>query len=294
MKEITKTKVFIPLTLTIVMSLKDPNDDYDEILPSGNNFVGKMAGKAKGKAIILIIGIIIGLIIHYYLINPFIIADSQQISKDCLNSKLLLNKENECLYTLVSEPKLAGEKCGVNNLLVTTSNQETPPTQNPQEKPLDQNLLTQEEKTNYSSFHLYYYTTAEVAYEKIQIDGNKLKHEYLDTNKVASKCVNWIQQSPCWTQEDILKKSKTLTQTEMDTLNELINQYKYFDLNNYYGPMNEDGTNAEVRCYSYELSIEFKTNDKKVIFCDRPVPPESGPMPTAFRKIMEKIQTLSK
>ena len=271
------------------MSLKDPDDDYDELVPHGNDFLGKLAGKAKPKLIFLIIGIVLGLFIHYYLINPFIIADSQQISKDCLNSKLILNKENECLYTLVPEPKSAGEKCASNNFYDLNFDKQIAPSSS-NETPL---LMPNNTTSEYSSFQLYYYSSAEVASEKIQIDGNKLTHEYLDTNKVAEKCVNWVKQSPCWTEEDLIKKSKRLTLTEMNSLYETIIQYSFFDLNEYYGPTNEDGTKANARCYSHELNISFKTNEKDTIFCDRPVPPESGPMPTPFRKVLEKIQELA-
>ncbi len=272
------------------MSLKDPDDDYDELVPQGNDFFGKLIGKAKPKVIFLIIGLILGLLIHYYLINPFIIADAQEVSKNCLNSKLILNKENECLYTLVSEPKLAGEKCGTNPALNPTPPQETPLLTT------DSNTLMapqKQETTDYSTFRLNYFTSAEIAYDKIEITGYKLKHEYLDTSKVSEKCANWIQQNPCWTSEDIMKKSITLKQSEMDSLYELINQYNYFDLNDYYGPMNDDGTKANVRCYAYELGISFKSKDKDTIFCDRPTPPESGPMPIAFRKVLERLQELT-
>ncbi len=93
------------------MSLKDPSDDYDELIPEGNNPAVKFLNKNKLVMIALLAGIIIGLIIQYSVIDPMISQTLGTTNKDCIYAKDLLNQENDCLYTLVQDPKLASEKC---------------------------------------------------------------------------------------------------------------------------------------------------------------------------------------
>lgn len=94
------------------MSLKDPSDDYDELVPEGNNILAKVFNKNKILLFVLLLGIALGLIIQYSLIDPMIAQSLGTTNKDCTYAKDLLNQENDCLYTLISDPKLASEKCG--------------------------------------------------------------------------------------------------------------------------------------------------------------------------------------
>jgi|GEM_PF-1146073 len=93
------------------MSLKDPNDEYDELIPEGKNPLTKFLNKNKFLLIVLLVGIIIGVIIQYSLIDPIIAQNIGNTSKDCTYVKDLLNQENDCLYTLIPDPKLASEQC---------------------------------------------------------------------------------------------------------------------------------------------------------------------------------------
>ena len=93
------------------MSLKDPNDEYDEILPEGNNFFSKFLKKNKLIILFLLVGILLGVLIQYSVVDPIIAQNTGNTSKDCTYVKDLLNQENDCLYTLLPDPKLASEKC---------------------------------------------------------------------------------------------------------------------------------------------------------------------------------------
>ncbi|MFA6064886.1 MAG: hypothetical protein WCW44_03690 [archaeon] len=93
------------------MSLKDPSDDYDELIPEGNNPLAKIFNKNKLILFALVVGIALGLIIQYSVIDPMIAQSMGTTNKDCTYAKDLLNQENDCLYTLIQDPKLASEKC---------------------------------------------------------------------------------------------------------------------------------------------------------------------------------------
>ena len=96
------------------MSLRDPNDDYDELVPEGKNILGKAFGKSKMLILILIVGVVLGALLQYYYIDPAIGAMQTDTCRSCFTSKSLLTQENECLYTLISEPKSVSEKCAAN------------------------------------------------------------------------------------------------------------------------------------------------------------------------------------
>jgi len=93
------------------MSLKDPNDEYDELIPEGNNFFKKILNKNKLLLMVLLGGIILGLIIQFSVIDPIIAQSLGTTNKDCTYTKDLLNQENDCLYSLLPDPRLASEKC---------------------------------------------------------------------------------------------------------------------------------------------------------------------------------------
>jgi len=94
------------------MSLKDPEDEYDDLVPDKKKGkVGKAASKAKTFAIILIIGIVLGAIASHMYIEPLLNDMASSSCKSCLESKDLLSKENDCLYQQVPDAKAAAENC---------------------------------------------------------------------------------------------------------------------------------------------------------------------------------------
>jgi len=115
------------------MSLKDPDDEYDDLVPEKRKGkVGKAASATKKILIILIIGMIIGAIGGHFYLEPFINDAQASVCKNCLAAKELLGKENECLYQFIPDAQSALTAC------IQTPEPEIIPDQN-QPQP-DQNL----------------------------------------------------------------------------------------------------------------------------------------------------------
>lgn len=127
-------------------------------------------------------------------------------------------------------------------------------------------------------FVSYYYTT-EGSYYDVKIEGSKITFTHTDYEKIKDRCAQWIQQSPCWTQQDLITEEAQLTSQEITDLKNLIEETKIMQLENYYGP--EQG----ARCYSYTLKID----EKQITYCSRPDGPSE---PEAFTKVTEKIQEI--
>lgn len=105
------------------MSLKEPDDEYDELITE-KTFLPKNFLKKQKKLIpALIIGIILGVILYHYIISPITTSFS---SNDCIsikNTNQLLNIENDCLYSLLGEnARTASEKCGTKNIFQKNNN----------------------------------------------------------------------------------------------------------------------------------------------------------------------------
>ena len=105
-------KLFIWKSLTLNMSLKDPDDEYDELVPSSKNPFTKIFNSSKKTLSTLLIGVVIGIILTILFLNPIINQTQANVCKDCFYSKELLNKENDCLYSLVPNPNIVSEACG--------------------------------------------------------------------------------------------------------------------------------------------------------------------------------------
>jgi len=98
------------------MSLKDPDDEYEELVPERNNFLGKSVKKYKTYFILLIVGILLGILIQLFWINPLINNIQGNTCQDCTYSKELLNQENECLYSLLPD-KNASQECAAQKFI---------------------------------------------------------------------------------------------------------------------------------------------------------------------------------
>jgi hypothetical protein len=108
------------------MSLKDPDDEYEDLVPTKKDFLGKNFKKNKTHLTILLIGIILGLLIQLFFINPLINDLQTNSCKECIYSKELLNQENECLYTLITD-KNASEQCAAQNFNEKNNTAQSPP-----------------------------------------------------------------------------------------------------------------------------------------------------------------------
>ena len=100
------------------MSLKDPDEDYEELVNEKSILPKGMFKKSKMLIFILLVGIIIGIFLQYYVFNPIITEMSTASCASIKNTNQLLNAENDCLYyALGTESKNASEKCATRNLI---------------------------------------------------------------------------------------------------------------------------------------------------------------------------------
>ena len=99
------------------MSLKEPDDEFDELVPNKNTFFSKTFGKYKLFAVVFAIGLLLGLLLQMFYISPLLGELKSGSCTDCINAKLLLNSENECLYQLLPDAREASEKCAAQNFI---------------------------------------------------------------------------------------------------------------------------------------------------------------------------------
>lgn len=88
------------------MSLKNPEEDYDDLLPNKPKLFNFNTKKLQPFIIILIIGIIIGAFFTHYYLQPFF--EKTQNNSNCssyIQTNEALNKENFCLYQLLENSK---------------------------------------------------------------------------------------------------------------------------------------------------------------------------------------------
>jgi hypothetical protein len=103
------------------MSLRDPDDEYDELVPSSKNPLKKLFNGSKKVFALVLIGLIIGVALTILVINPLLNQAQADVCKDCFYAKELLNKENDCLYSLVPNPKTVSEECGAQKVTQTNT-----------------------------------------------------------------------------------------------------------------------------------------------------------------------------
>lgn len=114
------------------MSLADPDDEYSELVPKGAGKLKKSLKRARFYFLFLFIGILVGVYLQHAFFGPFFSGAMLDSCADCVVTKELLNKENSCLYDLISDPQTASLRCNktqesfVDNL-PDSSSQETAP-----------------------------------------------------------------------------------------------------------------------------------------------------------------------
>lgn len=140
-------------------------------------------------------------------------------------------------------------------------------------------VVSQKELDQSQELSLSYHYTTEGAYYDVKIEGLRITLTHTDYEKIKEKCAQWVQQSPCWTEEDLIAEEAQLTNQEIIDLQNLISETKIIQLENYYGP--EQGE----RCYPYTLRID----EKEITYCSSP----DGPArPKAFSEVSQKIQEI--
>lgn len=132
----------------------------------------------------------------------------------------------------------------------------------------------------FSASYLY---TAEATYQEIKINQSKLTFTYFEDT--SNKCVNWIQQSPCWGKKDLITKEIILSEKEISDLTNLIKKTGFMDLNNTYG-----GAGEYQRYYPYKLSVSIADKTKEVIYQSFP---GASAMPKAFEEVKKQLNDLT-
>ena len=86
-------------------------DPEDEIAGLHQNRRKRFLPKLNYHFLILIVGLFLGMLIQFYFITPLFQYFEPKDSFDCVESKALLNAENQCLYSLVPNAKTASGEC---------------------------------------------------------------------------------------------------------------------------------------------------------------------------------------
>jgi hypothetical protein len=133
--------------------------------------------------------------------------------------------------------------------------------------------------SNEKKLNVDYLFTAESVYNRIEIKDKKLIYTYFED--ITNKCAQWIQQSPCWSVEDLKSMETELTVLELDELEQIIEQSNFFSLDSIYG-----GASDGQRYYPYHLYVACENKSKNVMYQSFP---GASNMPVAFSAIQEKL-----
>jgi cytochrome c biogenesis protein ResB len=104
------------------MSLANPDEEYEDLIETkgrrgkSKGRFGKILKVSKLALIILIIGILFGILFGHYYVEPLLQNEESSICKTCLETKEILTKENECLYSILDSPQEEINKCIQKNL----------------------------------------------------------------------------------------------------------------------------------------------------------------------------------
>jgi len=93
------------------MGLDGRDDRLEDLVDEKPAFFKGFSKKAKMFALVLIVGIIIGAFITHYYIEPVLTTEKEPQKDLCLQSKELLSKENECLYSLLDDAQETVKQC---------------------------------------------------------------------------------------------------------------------------------------------------------------------------------------
>jgi hypothetical protein len=128
-------------------------------------------------------------------------------------------------------------------------------------------------------FEAYYTFSSEATYESVVIKDTKLKYSFLKEAK--GNTVQWIDQKPFWSPENITVLEADVTSAEIDTLIEKTEKAGFWKLDSLYG-----ATDETQRCYPFDLTIVVNGTKKHVLFKSVP---GGILMPDAFRKTRDEI-----
>ncbi len=93
------------------MGLDGRDEALDDLVDERPSLFKGLSKKTKLFAIILIVGILLGALLTHYYLEPIISQEKNNPSDLCFQSKELLTKENDCLYSLLDNAKEEVKQC---------------------------------------------------------------------------------------------------------------------------------------------------------------------------------------
>lgn len=126
--------------------------------------------------------------------------------------------------------------------------------------------------------YLRFLATGEAFYQEFKLENKIFTYTYFDDKE--KRCIQWIQNRPCWMQDDLTSISKPLSEKEIESLYTAISNSGILDITeNKLG-----GAKKGQRFYAQRLEIHMGHIEKLIVYQSYP---GSTPKPKAFQ-IMEK------
>jgi hypothetical protein len=138
--------------------------------------------------------------------------------------------------------------------------------------------------THQPTLTVTYIFTTEATFTGIEVSQDTLSYTFFDDE--PNKCVQWVRQEPCWTQQDLKTENAALSPGDIQTLLALIQQVGFMELSDTYG-----NAPPGQRYYPYTLEVTLGEAKKEVIYQSFP---EAPPMPEAMAKIIDRLERLVK
>jgi hypothetical protein len=134
------------------------------------------------------------------------------------------------------------------------------------------------------SLFITYLFTAEATYDKIEVNQDKLSYTYFED--LEGRCARWVEQGPCWTQQDLKTIEAHLSASDLGDLITIIQDVKFMQLSNSYG-----GAASGQRFYPYTLRVKLGAVEKEVVYQSFP---DGQPMPQEMKRLIDKLHELVK
>ena len=135
-----------------------------------------------------------------------------------------------------------------------------------------------------TDFELRYFETTETTYAEVVIADGRVRTRYFED--AAGKCERWIEQRPCWTDEDLKLVEAEIAPARLDDLIRLVDGGGFMDL----GPSYGDATGGR-RYYAIEIAVKLAGRERRVVY---QAFPDAAPMPAAFARLRAQLEKIAR
>ena len=125
-----------------------------------------------------------------------------------------------------------------------------------------------------------YFTSAELGYEKIEVDGRNLIYTYFEDSE--GKCEGWLASLPCWEESDLITIEKQISDQQLRNFIETVEGTSFLELEDEY-------EKTQGRSYPYTIEITLDSITKKVIYYSHL---SANPWPEAFEEVKDALYDL--